>query len=278
MYKYIYNKYIYNKYIYNKYIYNNYKHMSLPLPEISKYNKGEKDEIKYKKTIFENKSNAEFLLNIFGEDACQGVEVINLKTNIPYTDINHIKKSPPGSKADIAILFIKTNNIKYCSMKSLRGAKPSIVNHTPRSAKVFQTDLNEYVKYIDVIAAEYNDKRIQKLIGEDIIFCKLESSHKEEVREAFIKLLSYFVFTGSGSKRAVNPCDSILIITKDAAINFIDCSTSEQKDNYIRSHVNKCIISFRNKGMPSKITDICLPWVYKNEINGKQCGSIHVRL
>jgi hypothetical protein len=64
-----------------------------------------------------------------------------MQTKKPYTDINHIKKSHSGSKADISILFIKTNEIKYCSMKSLSGAKPSILNHTPRIAKVFQTEL-----------------------------------------------------------------------------------------------------------------------------------------
>jgi hypothetical protein len=241
-------------------------------------NKGEKDEIKYKKFIFENKKNIEFLTTIFGEDACDGIEVISIQTKKPYTDISHIKKSPAGSKADIAILFIKTNEIKYCSMKSLSGAKPSILNHTPRTAKVFQNELNQYLPCFDIIAREYNDKRTQKIIGEDIAFCKLESSHNEVIREAFIKLLSYFVFTGSGSKRSPNQCDSILIINKNGTLSFIDCSTTEKKDNYIKSIVDKCIISFRDKGMPRKINDICLPWVYKNEKNGKQCGSIHVRL
>ena len=241
-------------------------------------NKGEKDEIKYKKIIFENKQNIEFLINIFGEDACEGIEVINIQKKTPYTDINHIKKSPSGSKADIAILFIKTNEIKYCSMKSLSGAKPSILNHTPRSAKVFQTELNQYLPCFDIIAREYNDKRTQKQIGEDIAFCKLESSHNEEIREAFIKLLSYFVFTGSGSKRSINECNAILIINKDTTLSFIDCDTTEKKDNYIRSIIDKSIISFRDKGMPKKINDVSLPWVYKNEKNGKLCGSIHVRL
>jgi len=241
-------------------------------------NKGEKDEIKYKKIIFENKNNIEFLITNFGEDAYEGIEVLDMQTKKPYTDINNIKKSPSGSKADIAILFIKTNKIKYCSMKSLSGAKPSILNHTPRSAKVFQTELIQYLSCFDMIAREYNDKRTQKTIGEDIAFCKLESSHNEVIREAFIKLLSYFVFTGSGSKRSPNQCDSILIINKNGTLSFIDCSTTEKKDNYIKSIVDKCIISFREKGMPKKINDICLPWVYKNEKNGKLCGSIHVRL
>jgi hypothetical protein len=241
-------------------------------------NKGEKDEIKYKKIIFENKNNIEFLTTIFGKDACEGIEILNMQTNKPYTDINHIKKSPSGSKADIAILFIKINEIKYCSMKSLSGAKPSILNHTPRSAKIFQTELIQYLSYFDMIAREYNDKRTQKIIGEDIAFCKLESSNNEVIKEAFIKLLSYFVFTGSGSKRSPNQCDSILIINKTKSLIFIDCNTTEKKDNYIKSIIDKCIISFRDKGMPRKITDICVPWVYKNEKNGKLCGSIHVRL
>jgi hypothetical protein len=41
--------------------------------------------------------------------------------------------------------------------------------------------------------------------------------------------------------------------------------------------IEKSIISFRNKGMPTNTKEQCMPWVYVNN-KGKECGSIHVRL
>ena len=246
--------------------------------EENKGNKGEQAEIKIKKDLFIIRLHCEFLVKIFGEQASEGIELIDTNTNAPYTDVSQIKKAAAGSKADMVILFKKTNQVRYCSMKSLSGAKPSVLNHTPRSAKVFQTELHPYLKCFDKLAAEYIEKRTNKIITEDVKFCDLESSKDAEITESFIKLLSYFVFTGTGAKRSPNECDCILVINKDETVHFIDCSTTEKKELYIKSIIDTSVISFRNKGMPSKINDECLPWVYKNETSGKQCGSIHIRL
>jgi len=243
-----------------------------------KGNHGEKDEILYKKYIFENRANIDFLTNIFDTSACDGIEIINPNTKTPYNSIEQIKKASRVSKPDIIILFKDTNVIRYCSIKSLRGAKPSIVNHTPRSAKVFQTTLHHCLLDIDKIAKEYNDKRKERKIGEDIAFGKLQSFNDENVRINFIEMISYFLFTGTGSRISPNECDSILVINKDGSITFIDCDTDEKKKNYLDSIIHNCIISFRNKGMPTKMNDVCIPWIYTNEITGKLCGSIHVRL
>ena len=247
---------------------------------IEKGNKGEKAEILYKQQIFENKSNLEFLEQNLGNagDVSLGIEIINPNTNNPYTTKEEIKKTSASSKADIIIKFNQTNKVRYLSIKSLSGAKPSILNHTPRSAKVFQTTLQDCICDIDKLAKEYNHKRSNKEIGEDISFCKLESFQDENIKKSFIKTLSYFVFTGTGSRISKDVCDSILIINKDRSLTFIDCDTDEKKQLYISSIIDKCIISFRDKGMPTKMNDICLPWIYTNELNGKKCGSIHVRL
>ncbi len=246
---------------------------------IQKGNKGEKCEIAIKKMLYERKNDIEFLVPTFGNDACEGIEIINPSTKQPYTAANQIsKKAPSGSKADSIILFLHTRAMRYVSIKSLSGAKPSIVNHTRRSAYAFQILLQTSLAALDALAAEYIKRRTQKEIGEDIMFCKLDCYSDENIKANFIKTLSYFVFTGTGKGLSANECDSLLIVNKDNSLNFIDCSTAEKKANYINATIDKCVISFRNKGMLTKISDGCRPWIYTNETNGKPCGSIHVRL
>ena len=262
--------------IINSTFYNNY---TLTM-ESEKGNKGEKHEILCKKQIFENKHNFEFLTGIFGQEASSGIEIINPSTNAPYTSVEQIQKAAASSKADIVIQFKQTERVRYVSMKSMSGAKPSVLNHTPRSAKTFKTTLQPVLGGIDELAKEYNQKRTNREIGEDVAFSKLQCFSDEHVKSSFVKMLSYFMFTGTGARLSQNECDSILLINKDSSITFIDCDTDEKKNMYILSMVDKCVISFRNKGMPKpdKIGDECLPWIYTNESSGQQCGSIHVRL
>ena len=253
---------------------------------IEKGNQGENDEILYKKKLYENRSNIEYLVNIFGNDACEGIEIINPTTKLPYVSIEQIKKAPSGSKADVIILFKHTNVMRYPSMKSLRGAKPSILNHTPRSANVFQTTLQPCIGELDLLAKEYINNTKNKIMnerrnvvfGEDIEFRDLKSFHDEKIKTSFMKMLSYFIFTGTGKKLSPIECDSILVINKDGSLKFIDCGSEEKKMNYVETIIEQCRISFRPKGMPKKIVDDCLPWIYTDDVNGKQCGSIHVRL
>jgi hypothetical protein len=133
---------------------------------IKEGNKGEKDEIKYKKELFEKRMDIKYCTDLFGGEAQEGIEVINIETGKPYEDITDIKKSKSVSKADTIIILRKTQKQLNISIKSKKGAKPSIINHTPRSANAFQ---NEYLKddlcYLDMLAKEYIDKRKQGSIG-----------------------------------------------------------------------------------------------------------------
>jgi hypothetical protein len=256
---------------------------SAPAPALTppiRINRGERDETNYKRDIFDNKSNIEYLEQNFGnaDDVSLGIEIINHETNLPYMSREEIKKSPSGYKADIIIKFIQTNRVRYVSIKSLSGQKPSILNHTPRSASAFQTTLRACLDDIDILAREYIEKRSSGTIREDVKFCDLESSKDENIRRSFADMLIYFVFKGTGSKMSPKECDSILIINRDKTLTFIDCDTDEKKHNYVASFIDKCVVSFRNKGMPSTVTDVCIPWIYTNNINGKKCGSLHVRL
>lgn len=241
-------------------------------------NKGEKDEIKYKKELFEKRMDIEYCTSLFGSDAQDGIEVINIETGRPYENVADIKKSKAMSKADTIVVLLKTQKQLHISMKSKTGAKPSIINHTPRSANAFQNDyLKDELCHLDMLAKEYIDKRKEGAIGEDIEIGKLQSFHNTQIKNSLVKLLVYFTFKGTGSKKTANECNSILIINRNGLPSFILCDTEEEKESYILSIIEKSVISFRNKGMPKKTTDECMPWVYVND-KGVDCGSIHIRL
>ncbi len=249
---------------------------------LEKGNKGEKDETKCKRNLFINRQDREFCILNFGYDAEDGIEIINNETNEPYKSTDEIKKTKASSKADVIILFNKTQEKRYCSIKSKCGAPPSILNHTPRSAHVFQTEcFQDVVVNLDILAKEYIDKRKKGIICEDIEINKLESFHNESIKQSIIKLVLYFVFKGTGSKKSDQECNSVIIINKDGSIKYISCITEEEKETYIQTIIDKCVISFRNKGMPNvdktSALLLCEPWIFKNKDN-KDCGSIHIRL
>jgi len=241
-------------------------------------NKGEKDETKIKKELFEKRSDIEYCTSLFGSEGQEGIEVINIETGAPYENISGIKKTKSSSKADVSIILIKTQRRLNISIKSNTGAKPSIINHTPRSANVFQNEILQHdVNNLDIIAKEYNDKRKEGIIGEDIEISKLDSYNHEKIRNSLQNMLLYFVFKGTGSKLSKHECNSILIINRNGSLSFILCDTETEKESYIQTIVEKSIISFRSKGMPKNTTEQCIPWVYVND-KGKDCGAIHIRL
>jgi hypothetical protein len=242
-----------------------------------KLNKGEKDEIKYKKELFEKRKDIKYCTELFGSDAEEGIEVINIETGIPYEDINDIKKSKSSTKADTIIILIKTQKTLKISIKSKTGARPSIINHTPRSANAFQTEyLKDDLCNLDRLAKEYIEKRTEGTIGEDVEIGKLYSYQDEKIKNSLIKMLIYFIFKGTGSKIAYHECNAVLIINKNGTLSFILCDTEKEKESYVQTIIEKSVISFRNKGMPKITTEQCVPWVYVNK--DKECGSIHIRL
>ena len=262
--------------------YNNSQLMTDNQPTIEsspqKGNKGEKDEIKYKREIFEKRMDIEYCTALFGSDAQEGIEMINTETGLPYKESSDIKKTKAMSKADTIIVLKKTQKQLNISIKSKTGAKPSIINHTPRSAKAFQEEyLKDILCHIDSLAKEYTEKRKAGTIGEDVTICKLSSYSDDQIKQGLIKMLIYFTFKGTGSKKTDRECNSILIINRDGTLSFICCDTDEDKYTYIQTIIENSVISFRNKGMPTITNEECMPWVYVND-KGKDCGAIHIRL
>lgn len=248
-------------------------------------NIGEKDEVLLLLDLYHLNEMNEFdkLIEIFGEEASEGISILNIDTDDEIFDLNKLSKAPCDCKADCKIIMRKTNNVYSISIKSKNGANPSILNHTPRSAKIFQEDgiLNGYVSCLDKILQEYIDKRINKIIGEDTPITNLMCLKDDySLKEKFLEILSYFVFDGSGKGYSKCKSDAIMTYQSDKII-FRKCDNIQNKKVYIESIYDKIVISLRDKGMPKVMNEYCKPWVFhdiKPDGSIKYKGSLHIRI
>lgn len=249
-------------------------------------NKGERDEILLKLKVFNFNELKQYslLVDIFGNEADQGVDILDTITDEIITDINNlIVKATQRLKADCKIKMKKTGVIYCITIKSKNGADPSFLNHTPRTAKIFKPggELYEILPSLDIIAKEYNYKRTNNSIGEDVSIDTLECIKDDNIRNAFNKLLLYFIFMGTGTGFS-NCAANAVIYYKDEQIIFTRCRNEEEKLIYVKSiNLNRLTLSFRDKQMPKYICDYCRPWVFEqHKKNGevKYKGSIHIRI
>ncbi len=255
---------------------------------INKKNKGERDEVLLLIELFHLNETGQFdkLIVIFGEEASDGISILNMDTDDEIVDINNLSKAGACYKADCKIKMKKTSNIYTPSIKSKNGANPALLNHTPRSAAVFQKNgiLNAVIIYIDKIITEYKYKRKNKIIQEDTTINNLECLNDNKLKEIFINVLRYFVFDGSG--KGYSKCRANSIIEyENGEINFIKCDNLEKQRAYIISIYNRIVLSLRSKGMPNPKRKIkceyCEPWIFKDvKSDGtiKLKGSLHIRI
>ena len=248
-------------------------------------NIGEKDEVLLLLDLYHLNEMNEFdkLIEIFGEEASEGISILNIDTDDEIVDLNKLSKAPCGYKADCKIRMKKTNNVYSISIKSKNGANPSILNHTPRSAKIFQEGgiFNDHVSCLDKILQEYIDKRINKIIGEDTPISNLMCLKDDySLKEKFLEILSYFVFDGSGKGYSKCKSDAIMTYQSDKII-FKKYDNIQNKKVYIESIYDKIVISLRDKGMPKVMNEYCKPWVFddiKPDGSIKYKGSLHIRI
>ena len=233
--------------------------------------------------FYENqKHNYAKLVEMFGDEASEGVKIIDVKTREEVTAVNGLTKAGGSYKADCIIAMKKTGTTYAISIKSKNGANPAILNHTPRTAKVFQKggQLHHCVDALDTLLAEYISKRKNKEIGEDMKAIQLQHMGVEDTKEKFTEVLAYFAFDGTGRGDSACRANAIMYYYDDT-VTFIKCCTLEEKKHYVQTILDKVVISLRDKGMPRKRTDICAPWVYEDcKPSGliKYKGSLHIRL
>ena len=164
---------------------------------------------------------------------------------------------------------------------------PAILNHTPRSAKVFQVGglLFDNLNELDNLIYLMNEERSKGTVGEDINISNIFPSIKNEIKTNLIEIVKYFMFFGTGRGNANNPVNSILEIYDPSNIDkwkFVNCENENDKIKYIETLYDKLILSMRDKGMPTKKNIQCDPWIFHQKNNGKQKekykGSLHIRI
>ena len=243
-------------------------------------NIGQRDEVLCIKRLlsFDTKQ----LVSIFGGRARSGIIVRDVNTGVP---ISIIKKSPSRCKADVIIEFIGTKEIRKISVKSNNGAPYAVLNHTPRSAYVFQQGfLKPYLADLDYVVMRMNKQKYMDESTEDI---NIEDLKYLLRRHAFAlkKVLMYFIFNGSGSGDSKIQSDSILLIDGDD-LEFVDCYHDADKMKYIELLYHKIKLSMRNKGMPKKPKKMTRSSKSKYDDRIKKCnvwiygakGSLHIRV
>lgn len=241
-------------------------------------NKGERGEVCVIRKIFT--LSGDDLVKIFGSRASNGVTVLDIETKKPLA-YECIKKSKSNSKTDCLIKFNDSDELLYITIKCAHGSSPSILNHTPRSAKCFQKDgeLHQYLNTLDKVITQINTDRYAKTVGEDIPTDKITIEPND--KEALIHVISYFMFSGTGSTKSKYPCNSILEVRNPENTEewkFTLCDDEESKLNYIKDIYQRLIISMRDKGMPKKHTKMCEPWIYYQDNKDKENGSLHIRI
>jgi len=186
-------------------------------------------------------------------------------------------KSPGRFKADIVI------NGQGISLKSGRGAPPSIVNHTTRNGwEQACRYMNVSIEPLDDAIDGYWLRQLAGQIKEDIANDHPDSPFKDR-QHLLTPMLEYFLFYGSGSGESKVKASKV--IKSDDPTDITTWSVLEPCDA-INSIWNQLVFSIRSKGMPKNYPLMKLVDSGKRESierwtrkwQGKHRGSLHVRV
>lgn len=191
---------------------------------------------------------------------------------------NSVKANKAGrfAKADVFI-----NGIGI-SVKSERGAAPSLINHTTRD-KILRVmkSIDKPMLPLDQIVDKYWNLRLEGVIKEDIKNSDVNSPFADMIQSFPVlkPLLNYFAFDGTGSKDSTEPAEYILSIQSPDDVNTW---TYYSKNDFVDSVWNKLIFSMRSKETPQELDEnnekhqLMLPWI--KEADGKLKGALSVRI
>ena len=199
-------------------------------------------------------------------------EAINPGLLVYFCQQIHADKAGAFDKADVFI-----NGIGI-SVKSQRGAAPSIINQTPRD-KILRVmkAINSPIAPLDQIVNRYWILR-KNGGGEDVSGIRKNNPFTVDENGnsnlSYLKpLLNYFTFRGTGTRDSKAPATYVLSIGKPKDPTTWVYYTEE---NFIDSVWDKLLFSIRGKGLPALITDEILPWV--REVDGTKKGTLNVRV
>ena len=199
---------------------------------------------------------------------------VEVKAGLLVYTCKQIKAGKAGAfdKADVFV-----NGIGI-SVKSRRGAAPSIINQTARD-KIMRVmnAINSPIEPLDHIVNRY---WFMRLSGGPEDVSGLDKNNPFTIDEEgnsnlrLLKpLLNYFTFKGTGTRDSLAPATLVLSLG-----NPFDTSTwvYYSEDNFVESVWEKLVFSIRSKGLPTVITEEVQPWV--KEIDGSKKGTLNVRV
>ena len=209
-----------------------------------------------------------------------GVPGINLKWSEQNAKIIvYICKQIKAGKAsafDKADVFVNHIGI---SVKSRRGAAPTIINQTSRE-KILRVmkSLGEPIAPLDRIVDRYwairlngGKEDVSNYDDPENAFCVDENGNSN--LPILKPLLSYFAFKGTGTRDSSAPADYVLSVgLPDDVTTWIYYDETDFVDRLWKAFV----FSIRSHGMPKKISEEMLPWV--REAEGKKKGLLNVRV
>ena len=224
----------------------------------SKKNKGEKHELlTVIEILYFNKAEKyDKLVIIFGDQASEGIEILDMETLAVINKYNEItKKAKSSYKADCIIRMKKTGELRYISIKSKDSANASIVNVTRRSMVHDNPDLNKYIASLDVLTSQYlsdpdNVSMTKSEVDRKLSSYKLTDSQKYDIAG----FIAYYMFDGTGKEASKIKADSVLEYSKKE-LYFIYCQTDDNKRDYVLKNWNRYVLSIRGhkRGKSGKI-------------------------
>tara|TARA_X000001036_G_scaffold432765_1_gene469211 strand:- start:1517 stop:2272 length:756 start_codon:yes stop_codon:yes gene_type:complete len=232
-------------------------------------NKGEQGELDCVQKL--RTMSIEDAVKIFGEEAQEGITIINPKTMLPYDGNN--SKTGSKFKSDVVVRMNKTGNDLYCSIKTVGVANPSIVNVTRRSMFVSNRVLSEFLYSFDILVDKYKEhpKNKENKSEADIYLKKF--TLPENVKNDIVKGISYFAFEGTGTGLSEKPADKIMSFDKRTGDIEI-----KEKTGYILSIWDKLQVVLRGHHL-KKNGDIRTNGLLKEGLgeDDKRWGIIYTR-
>ena len=214
-----------------------------------------------------NSTSFDEITNLFNKLKSQvKIDVDTSKQKIKsYCEKMNISKSPSRSKADVII-----NKVGY-SIKSKRGAKAAILNHTHRSGvlkvcKRIGFDITVLDQYIN----GYWTLVDQGIFNEDMKNDNPSSAFYSGLNDLEV-LINYFLFQGSPSSDSKYPSDFVVLFDDPLNENSYEVYS---KASYLKIVWNNLVFSLRSKAyIKNEVNDI---WCKKRANKNK--GTLHIRI
>jgi hypothetical protein len=194
---------------------------------------------------------------------------------VNFCNTHKISKSGPFSKADIFV-----NGIGY-SLKYSSAMPPALINHTRRTGWEFAAlQKSAPMSNLDKLVADYWNKRLAGIIGEDIANSDSRSPFAAHFN-TLLPFLEYFTFEGTGSRVSNHPASEVIEFSDPCDIQTWDLLNRSQ---ILQNLWPRLIFSMRSgKGMPSDINFVSQNeknsiMVWAKKMQGSLKGALHVRI